>query len=428
MPRADNAAEARELLMAHGATTADTLVLDRQRQAVPARPEAGSGTIEVRLTHRLADVEAAWQVLSATVESPGQDIGFIRLWLEALRIAPADQFYILAHRDGLPLALMPLQRRWDKAARVLSWFPGAHVGCNAPLVDSTRLAAMGASERRALWSQMLGAVRGADLVYLKSVPQLVVDGVDIFAELGSLIAADTLYRAAFVSFEEADTTQRNKSRRKHDRQQGEKLAAMGPIEFDAVGNGPEAVGLLDTLFRQRAARFREMGVFDPFAVPAIRGLYDATAREGSGVGVKLHVLKLKGEVVAMRYNVVHGDRLFCLISSMSEDPALRPGSPGKQCLLRVMQIVFAEGYRVFDMGEGLTDEKRHWCNVQVPVRHHYLPVTAWGAAAASAHRGLHRARARIKSDPRLLAAAKGVRGMLLKLMGRSSARVEAAED
>jgi CelD/BcsL family acetyltransferase involved in cellulose biosynthesis len=117
---------------------------------------------------------------------------------------------------------------------------------------------------------------------------------------------------------------------------------------------------------------------------------------------------------------MHGDRLFCLISSMSEDPALRPGSPGKQCLLRVMQTMFAEGFTTFDMGEGFTDEKRHWCNEQVPVRHHYVPVTRRGALAASLHRSAHAAKARIKSDPRLLEMAKRARGVMLRLSGKGA--------
>ena len=105
---------------------------------------------------------------------------------------------------------------------------------------------------------------------------------------------------------------------------------------------------------------------------------------------------------------------------MSEDPALRPGSPGKQCLLRVMQTVFEAGYRVFDMGEGLTDEKRHWCNQQIAVRHHYVPITRRGAIAAAAHRRWQLTRAAIKSDPRLLALAKKARGVMLKLSGKGA--------
>ena len=112
-------------------------------------------------------------------------------------------------------------------------------------------------------------------------------------------------------------------------------------------------------------------------------IYDATVAPNSGVDVRLHVLRLNGEIVAVRYNVVHGDRFFCLISSMSDDPAIQGGSPGKQCLLRVMQTVFDQGARIFDMGAGFTDEKRHWCNVQIPVRQHYIPLSAIGSVSAS---------------------------------------------
>ncbi len=398
--------------------TADLLAFDQ-----PVAPAASSalsgGSVTVRVTHRLDEVEAIWRGLAAgPIESPGQDFGFTRLWIETLGIAQSDQIYVSALEGETPLALFALHRHRTAGVRVLSWFPGAHVGCNAPLVDRARLATMTPDERRSLWRQMLAGIRGADLVHLKSVPRLVVDGVEIFAELGQSITADTLYRAAFVSFEDADSTQRNKSRRKHDRQQGDKLAAMGPIEFDTLDNGAAAEAALDVLLRQRALRFREMGVADPFATPAIRAFYQSTVRSGSGVHVKLHVLKLKGEVIAMRYNIVAGDRLFCLISSMSEDERLRPGSPGKQCLLRVMQSVFAEGYRVFDMGEGLTDEKRHWCNVQVPVDDRYVPISVIGGLAASTHRGFLMARTHIKSDPRLLAVVKKARGIILGLTRR----------
>jgi CelD/BcsL family acetyltransferase involved in cellulose biosynthesis len=399
-------------------SAAQLMLLEKAVDAAPA--SVGEG-FSVRVSHRLDEVETVWRALTAgAIESPGQDFGFTRLWVEAFGVREADQFYITAYEDEAPVALIALQRRWDKGLRVLSWFPGSHVGCDAPIIDATRVAAMAPARRRRLWLEMLRGVEGADVVYLKSVLQLVVDGVELFAELGQSIDADTLYRASFASFEEADKTQRNKSRRKHDRQQGEKLEAIGEMTFEELGNGETAVAALDTMFRQRAARFREMGVFDPFAAPAVRKFYDDSVREGSGVSVKLHLLRLNGEIVAMRYNIAHGDRLFCLISSMSEDPALRPGSPGKQCLLRVMQTMFGEGFTTFDMGEGLTDEKRHWCNVQIPVRHHYVPITRRGAIGASLHRGMHVTKARIKSDPRLLRAAKQARGVLLKLTGKGA--------
>jgi CelD/BcsL family acetyltransferase involved in cellulose biosynthesis len=213
----------------------------------------------------------------------------------------------------------------------------------------------------------------------------------------------------FSSWEEADRTQRNKSRRKHDRQQGDRLDALGKVEFTEIGNGPEAVAVLDTMFRQRAARFAEMGVRDPFACPKTRSFYDRSAAADSGVAVKLHVLRLNGEIVAVRYSIAMDDRLFCLISSMSDDPAIQGGSPGKQCLLRVMQTVFDAGWSVFDMGAGFTDEKRHWCNQQVPLRTFYLPLTLRGAAASLLHRQWQALRCRIKGNERLLNLVKAWR-------------------
>lgn len=392
-------------------------------------PDAADAPVSARmplgltlaLTHRLDNVESIWRTLGASgVESPGQDYDFIRLWIEALDIREADQFYLTASLNGRPVALLPLHRRWVRGIRTLTWFPGPHVGCNAPLVDAKVLAAMTADERHALWQVLLRDVEGADVVYLKAVPEMRIDGPDLFAELGRSIEVETLYRAQFTSWDEANTTQRNKSRRKHDRQQGERLEALGQVSFETLGNGDEALAVLDTMFRQRAARFRTMGVWDPFAVPAIRAFYDSTARAESGVEIRLHLLRLNGEIVALRYNIVEGNRLFCLISSMSDDAAIQGGSPGKQCLLRVMQTEFDAGYRVFDMGAGFTDEKRHWCNVQIPVRQHYLPITRRGALASTAHRNWALQRQRIKSDPRMLKLAKAVRGTVLRLTGRSA--------
>lgn len=368
--------------------------------------------IDVTVFHCVEDIAAAWAALAREAVSPGQSLAFVRAWIEGLKIPEQDQYFVLAERDGVPLALLPLWRRRVKGVRVLGWFPGAHVGCNAPLVDACRLGLMDAAARRQLWSRMLSRLPGADLVHLKAVPASPELGGTLFAELGTSIESETLYRARFASWDEANTTQRSKSRRKHDRQQGERLEALGTVDFEEVSNGPAAVAMLDTLFAQRAARFRAMGIPDPFVHCNVRGFYDALAAEGSGVDVRLHALRLNGEIVAMRYNIALGDTLYCLISSMSDDATIQSGSPGKQCLLRVMQTVFDEGFRIFDMGAGFTDEKRHWCNEQLPLRQHYIPLTPVGTLAAAAHRGAMQLKRRIKDDPRLMGLVKAARARL----------------
>ena len=388
-----------------------------------ARIDAGRRVnIATRTSHRIAEVESLWRSLEAGgIESPGQSFDFTRVWVETQKIAEADQFYIIGEIAGAPVALLPLHRKSVKGVRQLAWFPGSHVGCNAPLVDRARLASLSAEQRQSLWQSMLAAAKGVDMVYLRAVPEILVDGVDLFAELGTSLVGETLYRAQFESWEQANTTQRSKSRRKHDRQQGEKLEAMGEVAFEELTGGPDAVAVLDIMFRQRAARFVEMGVSDPFCTQQIRDFYDATVAPGSAVDVRLHALRLNGQIVALRYNIAHGDRLFCLISSMSVDPAIQPGSPGKQCLLRVMQTVFDTGYRTFDMGNGFTDEKRHWCNVQIPVRQHYIALTPLGRLASSLHQTWQVGRKRIKENKQLLGFIKSVRSRMQKAKAETKA-------
>lgn len=361
-------------------------------------------------TTRLEEVEAVWRRFEQQgIESPGQSLDFIRCWRAALAIEQTDQLYIVGQVDGIAIALLPLHRRRRLGVRVLSWFPGAHVGCNAPLIDRERLAGLFPEQRAALWASMRAQARGADVLYLKAVPECSVDGIDLFAGLGQSLPADMLYRAQFSSWTEADATQRGRTRRKHDRQQGDKLEAMGKVTFEEIAAGPQHQELLDLMFRQRGERFVEMGVRDPFCAAAIRRFYDLTIGAGAGLKVVLHALRLDGTIVAMRYSIAHRDRLFCLISSMSTASALQPGSPGKQCLLRVMQTVFDAGYRMFDMGAGQTDEKRHWCNVQVTLREYYVPLSPLGQIAAAIHRSGRQLRRRIKSDPRLFSLIKSLR-------------------
>src|SRR5690606_39546036 len=82
--------------------------------------------------------------------------------------------------------------------------------CALPIY-SARLQALSPDERRKLWIRLLRSLAGADLVYMKSVPQLIVGGVDLFAEMGQARDADILYRAAFQKIGRASCRERAQS-------------------------------------------------------------------------------------------------------------------------------------------------------------------------------------------------------------------------
>ncbi|MBU1307774.1 MAG: GNAT family N-acetyltransferase [Alphaproteobacteria bacterium] len=395
----------------------------------PPRTQVAPAPVTVTVSERIEDVEAIWRVLSAgAIESPGQSYDFIAAWVRDRRIAPSQQRYIVGSVDGVPVALLPLHRKRVFGLPIFTWFPGAHAGCYAPVADYARLAGLGAAGRRALWAAMTGCLSGGDVVYLRSIPTEAGGQAGLFDELGTTLAVETLYRSRYPSWTECDRLQRCKSRRKHDRQQGDRLSAMGAVSFEEIGSGGDTEAAIATMFAQRSARFKAMGIRDTFVLDGLIGFYQDLARAGSGVDVRLHVLRLDGAIVAVRYNIVHGDRMFCLISSMSDDPAIQNGSPGKQCLLNVMQTVFDSGTSVFDMGSGYTDEKRHWCNEQIPLQQHYIGLNAQGQLIVAAHQAFQRTRARIKANPQLKSAVRSLRQVLERLRRRNAAPAAPVED
>ncbi|WP_193335406.1 GNAT family N-acetyltransferase [Devosia beringensis] len=387
-----------------------------------------SQAISVSVSHSIGEVEEIWRALTVkTIESPGQSFDFIRAWVTQRDIAPSAQHYVVGRVDGVVVALLPLHRRRVYGMQVLTWFPGAHAGCHAPVADHDRLAALGPAGRRALWAAMTAALGRGDVIYLRSIPARVGGHDGLFDELGTSLAVETLYRSEYASWAECDRLQRSKSRRKHDRQQGDRLNAMGTVSFEEIGNGGETRQAIDTMFLQRSARFKAMGIRDTFVQDCLTGFYQQLAGPSSGVDVRLHILRLDGAIVAVRYNVVHGNRMFCLISSMIDDPTIQHGSPGKQCLLRVMQCVFDHGIAVFDMGSGFTDEKRHWCNVQLPLRQHYIGLTWQGMLIVAVHQTFQKTRARIKANKQLKSAFRASRLLFDRLSGGAERPVSTSD-
>lgn len=377
---------------------------------------ASAGGIAVFSTSSFAEVEADWRVLEAQgIESPGQSFDFLSTWISAFEVLEENQQFVVARRGDRPIAAMALQRRHVWGMCVLTPFPGGHVGTNAPLIDRDVLAAMTPDERAALWKAMGAAFSGAELAYLCCYPED-MDGLEgVFDGFGLHTRSDELHRAVFSSWEDCDAQQRSRSRRKHDKQQGAKLDAMGAVSFEVLDADDDVDAVLDCMFVQRNARFKQQGISDPFDAQDVRRFYQQVFAQHGALAGRLHVLRLDGEIVAVRYNLIHGDRMFCLISSMSIAAKIQPGSPGKQCLLRVMQSEFDNGYTMFDMGSGLTDEKRHWCNVHIPLRHHYVPISLRGHVFVQAHRVWQRLKLYLKRDERVFGLLKSWR---VKVFGK----------
>jgi len=374
-------------------------------------------SMSVIVTNDITEVKTHWRTLEAFgLESPGQSFEFIRLWIKNNKIEKRDQSFFVVLLDGAPIIAIAFEVDRYLKVKVLVPFGGYHVGSGAPLVDYERMAKLSNNERRELWATLEDCFKGADIAFFRFVPKYDDLKIDIFEEIGISVPADYLYRAQFDSWGSCDELQRSRTRRKHDKQHSKKLNAMGDISFEEISAKlPEAKNIIDIMFEQRAKRFAIQGIDDPFTMEKRREFYrKAGSLEGDLSGV-LHVLRLNGEIIAIRYNLVHQNRMFCLISSMIDDEKIQTAAPGKQCLLNVMQSVFDNDIAMYDMGAGLTDEKRHWCNKKIPLVHYYVPLTMLGHVVSFVHRYKKLARFKIKNNAKLIVFAKKIRSLIRKI-------------
>ncbi len=367
-------------------------------------PKADIDRIGMRIGHSdlLHDVEADWRALEKLgIDSPGQSYDFVRVWVETFDIPRERQAYVSVELSGRPLMIVALEKTSRLGVTVCQPFAGSHVGVNAPLMDRERMAKLSDLDRRIMWERIRKAL-GADIVRFGRV----LESDCALLPNAMAIASDNLYRTEFESWEDCDKCQRTRSRRKHDKQQGQKLAALGEVSYVEIGAEDDATQAIDVLFADRAARFAEQGIEDPFAPAAVRAFYRSVFRSTGVLKGQMQVLRLDDTIVAARYNLVAGSRMFCLISSMSTDPKLQPGSPGKQILVRLMQSIFASGFRSFDMGAGFTDEKRHWCNVSLPLMEVTMAQTLRGWLLMQMLSLSPRLKHAIKSNDKLFAKVK----------------------
>ncbi|GGA48183.1 GNAT family N-acetyltransferase [Pelagibacterium lentulum] len=389
--------------------TARALAQARQGD-LPVVNENALNAFSVSASGKLSDVAENWRGFEAQgIDSPGQSFDFVRCWIARNRIAEKDCLFISARINERPLALLPLVRTAMLGGQAACFFAGDHVGCNGPLFDRAAFGALTHAEKASVWRRMLKLAVGVDIVLMPNIIAEHGREMGLDAAFSRTAAPDFLYRAEFADWAQCDLERRDKKKRKIDRQQRAKLEALGAVSFESVGPGAEGRAIIEIMFAQRARRFEMQGIADPFAAPEVRAFYMDLFEAAGGV---LQVLRLNGEPVAVRYNIPTEDRLHCLISSMSWCEVTQTGSPGKQALLHVMQNVFDEGWTSFDMGKGLTDEKKLWCNKVIDLDCYHHARTPLGHMMMLGHQARMQAKGMIKNNSILFDMFRQVRKRL----------------
>ncbi len=363
-------------------------------------------------TNNIADIQKEWRYLeNFGVQSPAQTYDFTKVWINNLEIEPRNQFFSIVTLDKRPIILMALEKRKKWGLTIFTPFFARHVGTNAPLIDSEQIAKLSLIERKAVWQAAIEPIKNsAHLLFFPHIIENKISNIDPYDKLGLSCKIDNLYRAEFNNWQQIDKERRNRSRRKHDKQHRAKLSKLGNVTFEEImGNDVRADKIIALMFRQRAERFAKQGIKNPFSDEKIKKFYYQAIKLNNKPRGSLHILRLDNEIIAVRYNIIFREKIFCLISSMTNNPTIQRGGPGKQNLLYIMQTIFENGAKIYDMGAGLTDEKRIWCNRKINLRHYYRPLTLLGFILSLAALVQNKTRYKIKNNQFLFNLIKRIR-------------------
>lgn len=355
--------------------------------------------------------EAEWRALEATgLCTPYQRYDWLAAWYEtvghARRLQPA---IVTIHGPGdSPAALFPLVIDSNGPARVARFAGGKHCNANmgvyaadfAPRLDSTRAAA--------LLFAMGESLPGVDAFDLRSQPVAWAGFANPLACLGGAREAEQAFALTLQAGESPDALARRllgKDSRKKLAKKKRWLQEIGPTALHRAQTAAEAEEILEAFFRQRAARFAERGMGNPFACPATQDFLRRAALSGLGQGrpaLELYALRCGDRIAATFGGCSDGRRLSGTFISFEPDPALMRSSPGELLTMELAQAALSRGLAEFDLGMGDEGYKRHVCPEQERRVDVITPVTPLGHAVAFALRGAGRVKQLVKRDDRVL--------------------------
>jgi CelD/BcsL family acetyltransferase involved in cellulose biosynthesis len=365
--------------------------------------------ITISVHANMAELEAEWRALD---ESSGNSLHQSFDWCAAWTKTHGSELLIVRGAAGRePLFLLPFEIERSRLLRAARLIGSEHSNLNTGLFG----AGIGNVPAAELTAALTGGIgrqlrRFADVIVFDRTPRIWRGAPHPLAVLAGIENPNASFQLPLLGTMERTLAQINaKRRRKKMRISERRLAEIGGYDYVIAREAQEAHALLETFFRQKAARFETLGLPDAFREAETRtffhALIDARAPEPGNL-LELNAIRLRGEhagrVVAVAGLSRKGDHVICQFGSIDEEIAA-DASPGELLFYRMIERLCAEGVALFDFGIGDQPYKRSWCTVETPLRDIVLPLTFRGRLAAGGFRAIARAKRLVKANETLYA-------------------------
>ncbi|HEV7327893.1 MAG TPA: GNAT family N-acetyltransferase [Bosea sp. (in: a-proteobacteria)] len=392
-------------------STSSAPALPREVEARPwARVVAGSD---------LAALEADWRALEAeALVTPYQSYDWVRPFAATIGRAERMEFRFVRVEDsqGGLLALFPLVITRRLGTRFAEFIGGKHANYHMALYQPDFAGTLDTAATQLLLQEIGAAIGGIDALFLINQPTAWQGIANPPAGLAAGQSPSRAYKLALDPGDGDGTLRRSMSKhaRKKLTTKRNRFAEFGPSALVQAHSDAEIARVLDAFLAQKAARFAQMGVPDPFAAPAIRSFLreGAAGQPGRPPAIELYSLDLAGRSVATYVGAVQGARFSGMATSFDLGSETARTSPGEILLVELIKRKCRAGFTMFDLGVGEARYKTTICDDSDELVDTFFPLTAKGRAYAGYSQAKRALKRRIKASPLALKAAQRILGLL----------------
>ncbi|HEV2513093.1 GNAT family N-acetyltransferase [Bosea sp. (in: a-proteobacteria)] len=367
----------------------------------------------------LAALEADWRALEAdALVTPYQAYDWVHPFATTIGRAEGMDFRFVRVEDGQGdlLALFPLVVTRRLGTRFAEFIGGKHANYHMALYRPDFAEALDAAAAQQLLQEIGAAIGGIDALFLINQPTAWQGISNPPARLAAGQSPSRAYKLALEPGDCEGTLRRSMSKhaRKKMTTKRNRFAEFGPSELVQARSDAEIERVLDAFLAQKAARFAQMGVPDPFAAPAIRTFLreGAIGRPSHSPAIELYSLDLAGRSVATYVGAVQGKRFSGMATSFDLFSETSRTSPGEILLVELIKRKCQVGLTMFDLGVGEARYKTTICDDSDELVDTFVPLTAKGRAYASYSQAKRALKRRIKASPLALKMAQRILGLL----------------
>lgn len=381
----------------------------------PARASSATRPwVAVDVSSSIEPMASAWRELERDgLVTPYQSLGWVRAFVETVGAAQAIEFrfVLVSGAGGRWLAILPLVLTRSSGCRFARFIGGKHANYHMGVYAADFASSLTPHTARLMVEDVAAAIGGLDALVFVNQPLDWRGVANPLALLPNSPSPSAAYRLSLAGEGDPLTRSMSSTSAKKLRHKRKRFAAFGNAELVRAQEPSVIAATVDAFLAQKAARFEQMKIADPFAEPGIRAFLTQAAA-APDAAIELYSLELEGRCVATYVGAVHGGRFSGMATAFALDTEVAKASPGEILLVDLIGLKHREGFTVFDLGVGEARYKTTICDARDELFDSFLPLTAKGRAVALVAQAQQELKRRIKASPVALGLARRLSGLL----------------